>query len=138
MIINMLGIDIAKSTFQLHGADYSCKAVHIKRLARRELAAHAANLPACAIMMEACGGANYWARVFQGSGHTVKLISPQFVKPFVKNTKNDANDAPAIVEAASSHTTLWEISHPWSIWPNMNRRKILILGVIKMGRFTIN
>ena len=67
MTINMLGIDIAKNTFQLHGADISGKAVHKKRLARRELAAHVANLPACTIVMEACGGANYWARVFQGS-----------------------------------------------------------------------
>jgi len=60
-----------------------------------------ANLPACTVVMEACGGANYWARVFQSYGHTVKLISPQFVKPFVKTNKNDANDAQAIVEAAS-------------------------------------
>jgi transposase len=97
----MLGIDIAKNTFQLHGADNSGKAVHKKRLARHELATHVANLPACTIVMEACGGANYWARVFQRSGHTVKLISPQFVKPFVKTNKNDANDAMAIVEAAS-------------------------------------
>jgi len=97
----MLGIDIAKNTFQLHGADDSGKAVYKKRLSRRELAAHVANLPACTIVMEACGGANYWARVFQGSGHAVKLISPQFVKPFVKTNKNDANDALAIVEAAS-------------------------------------
>jgi transposase len=101
MTISILGIDIAKNTFQLHGADNSGKAVHKKRLARRELAAHVANLPACTIVMEACGGANYWARVFQGSGHTVKLIGAQFVKPFVKTNKNDANDALAIVEAAS-------------------------------------
>ena len=99
--ISILGIDIAKNTFQLHGADNSGKAVHRKRLARRELAAHVANLPACTIVMEACGGANYWARVFQRSSHLVKLISPQFVKPFVKTNKNDANDAQAIVEAAS-------------------------------------
>ena len=89
MTISILGIDIAKNTFQLHGADISGKAVHKKRLARRELAAHVANLPACTIVMEACGGANYWARVFQGSGHSVKLISPQFVK----TNKKDANDA---------------------------------------------
>jgi transposase len=58
-------------------------------------------MPQCTIAMEACGGSNYWARVFQRNGHTVKLISPQFVKPFVKTNKNDANDAEAIVEAAS-------------------------------------
>ncbi|MFT5482259.1 MAG: transposase [Halieaceae bacterium] len=77
MNISMLGIDIAKNTFQLHGANISGKAVHKKRLARSELAAHVANLPVCTIVMEACGGATYWARVFQSSGHTVKLISPQ-------------------------------------------------------------
>jgi transposase len=96
-----LGIDIAKNTFQLHGADCTGKAVLKKRLPRHKLAAYAATLPACTIVMESCGGANYWARVFQRSGHTVKLISPQFVKPFVKTNKNDANDAQAIVEAAS-------------------------------------
>jgi hypothetical protein len=69
MTINMLGIDIAKNSFQLHGADSSGKAVHRKRLARCELAAHVANLPTCTVVMEACGGANYWARVFQRSGH---------------------------------------------------------------------
>jgi transposase len=101
MTISILGIDIAKNTFQLHGADCTGKAVLKKRLPRHKLAAYAATLPACTIVMESCGGANYWARVFQRSGHTVKLISPQFVKPFVKTNKNDANDAQAIVEAAS-------------------------------------
>src|SRR5210317_2495958 len=101
MTISILGIDIAKNTFQLHGADHSGKTVYKKRLARRELAAHVTNLPPCTIVMEACGGSNYWARVFQSSGHSVKLIGAQFVKPFVKTNKNDANDAQAIVEAAS-------------------------------------
>jgi len=97
----MLGIDIAKSTFQRHGADNSGKATLKKRLPRHELAAYVANVPPCTVVMESCGGSNYWARVFQRSGHTVKLISPQFVKPFVMTNKNDANDAQAIVEAAS-------------------------------------
>jgi transposase len=101
MTISILGIDIAKNTFQLHGADDMGKAVLKKRLSRDQLGAYVANLPQCKIVMESCGGANYWARVFQRSGHTVKLISPQFVKPFVKTNKNDANDAEAIVEAAS-------------------------------------
>lgn len=101
MTINVLGIDIAKSSFQLHGVDEVSKPVLKKRLSRNQLAAYVANLPECLIVMESCGGANYWARVFQRSGHTVKLISPQFVKPFVKTNKNDANDAEAIVEAAS-------------------------------------
>ena len=99
--ISILGIDIAKSTFQLHGADHTGKAVLRKRLPRHKLAAYVANLAPCTVVMESCGGANYWARVFQRSGHTAKLISPQFVKPFVMTNKNDANDAQAIVEAAS-------------------------------------
>ncbi len=101
MTISVVGIDIAKNTFQLHGADSAGKPVFKTRLARNKLASYAANLPPCTIVMESCSGANYWARVFQKSGHTVKLISPQFVKPFVKTNKNDANDAQAIVEAAS-------------------------------------
>ena len=101
MTISVLGIDLAKNTYQLHGVDGVGKAVLKKRISRNELAAYIAGLPPCRIAMEACGGANYWARVFQRSGHQVKLISPQFVKPFVKTNKNDANDAEAIVEAAS-------------------------------------
>ncbi len=101
MTIMMLGIDIAKNHFQLHGADNKGNAVLKKRLSRDKLAAFIANTTQCTIVMESCGGANYWARVFKGRGHTVKLISPQFVKPFVKTNKNDANDAEAIVEAAS-------------------------------------
>ena len=101
MTMNILGIDISKNTFQLHGADDRGKAVLKKRLLRSHLAAFVAQLPKCTIVMESCGGANYWARVFIRSGHSVKLISPQFVKPFVKTNKNDANDAQAIVDAAS-------------------------------------
>ena len=101
MNINLLGIDIAKDIFQLHGADASGKNVLKKRLGRNELKEYVGNLTPCTIVMESCGGANYWARVFKRYGHTVKLISPQFVKPFVKTNKNDANDAEAIVEAAS-------------------------------------
>ena len=101
MNISLLGIDIAKNVFQLHGVDLAGKAVMKKRISRDKLAAEVANLPSCTIVMESCGGANYWARVFQKSGHTVKLISPQFVKPYVKTNKNDANDAEGITEAAS-------------------------------------
>ena len=99
--ISTLGIDIAKNTFQLHGADHTGKAVMRKRLPRQQLAAYVANLASYTVVMESCGGANYWARVFQRSGHTAKLISPQFVKPVVMTNKNDANDAQAIVEVAS-------------------------------------
>ena len=101
MNITTLGIDLAKNVFQLHGADTKGHAVLKKTLPRHKLASFVANLPKCRIVMEACSGANYWSRKFSEYGHDVKLISPQFVKPFVKNNKNDRNDAEAIVEAAS-------------------------------------
>ena len=101
MNINLLGIDIAKNIFQLNGVDSYGKSVLKKRITRDELANYIGKLAKCTIIMESCGGANYWARVFMRSGHVVKLISPQFVKPFVKTNKNDANDAEAIVEAGS-------------------------------------
>jgi transposase len=101
MNITILGIDLAKNVFQLHGADSRGKVVLKKKLSRKRLCEFVANLPQCTIAMEACGGANNWARKFMAYGHQVKLISPQFVKPFVKGNKNDRNDAEAIVEAAS-------------------------------------
>ncbi|MES2204747.1 MAG: IS110 family transposase [Pseudomonadota bacterium] len=101
MNITTLGIDLAKNVFQLHGADQAGKAVLKKTVTRAKLPSIVAQLPACTVVMEACGGANFWARQFTANGHQVKLISPQFVKPFVKGNKNDACDAEAIVEAAS-------------------------------------
>ena len=101
MNINTLGIDIAKNIFQLYGADFNNKTVLEKRISQYNLASTISNIPPCVIVMEFCGGANYWTRVFKKSGHTVKLMSPQFVKPFLKTNKNDAIDAEAIVEAAS-------------------------------------
>lgn len=99
--INLLAIDIAKSVFQLHGVDKVGNVMLKKRLTRTKLLETIANIPSCLIVMEACGGANYWARQFKKLGHEVKLISPQFVKPFVKGNKNDGNDAQAIAVAAS-------------------------------------
>jgi len=101
MNISMLGIDIAKQVFQLHGVDKAGKAVLKKRLSRKELLPFIGLLLPCTIVMEACGSSNYWARQFRARGHEVKLISPQYVKPFVKTNKTDANDAEAICEAAS-------------------------------------
>lgn len=98
--VTTLGIDLAKSVFQLHGVDEKGRKVFSKKLTRKQLAPFIANLPKCTIAMEACGSAHFWARKFQKVGHEVKLISPQFVKPFLKSNKNDANDAEAIVEAA--------------------------------------
>jgi len=101
MNIKLLAIDIAKNVFQLHGVDARGKVELKKTLKREELLGFIANFPQCTIVMEACSGANDWARRFQKQGHEVKLISPQYVKPFVKRNKNDANDAEAIAEAAS-------------------------------------
>jgi len=99
--VTVLGIDLAKNVFQLHGADEKGNAVMKKKVTRANLLKTVAKLQKCRIVMEACGGANHWARQFEKHGHTVQLISPQYVKPFVKTNKNDANDAEAIVEADS-------------------------------------
>ena len=101
MNITTLGIDIAKNLFQLHGVERQGKCVLEKRLRREELTHFIANIPACIIIMEACSGAQHWARQFKQLGHEVKLISPQYVKPYVKRHKNDKNDAAAIVEAGT-------------------------------------
>ena len=101
MDISVLGIDLAKSVFQLHGVDASGHVVLKKKISRSKFSMFIANLPPCTIGMEACGGAHHWARTFQSYGHTVKLVSPQYVKPYVKSNKNDAADAEAICEAVS-------------------------------------
>ena len=102
--IKVLGIDLAKNVFQLHGADNNGKGVLRKRLGREKLVEFMANLSPCLVGVEACGGAHYWARLFGEMGHTVKMMSPQFVKPYVKSNKNDAKDAEAISEAVTRPT----------------------------------
>lgn len=99
--ITLLGIDLAKDIFQLHGTDERGKVVLEKQIKRAKLSGFIANLPRCTIVMEACSGANYWSRCFQKFGHEVKQISPQFVKPYVKTNKNDIADSAAINEAGS-------------------------------------
>ena len=99
MTITTIGLDLAKNVFQVHGVDEHGKAVLRKTLKRAQVLAFFANVPTCLIGMEACAGAHYWARELAQLGHTVKLIAPQFVKPYVKGNKNDANDAEAICEA---------------------------------------
>jgi len=97
--VKVLGIDLAKQSFQLHGVDESGQTVLRKKLTRNKLSAFVANLPPCVIGLEACGGAHHWVRVFKEFGHTVKMMAPQFVKPYVKSNKNDSVDAEAICEA---------------------------------------
>ena len=101
MKITTSGIELAKSGFQIHGVEERGKAVVKKTLKRAQMLPYFANLPPCLIGMEACGSAHYWARKLEALGHTVKLMAPQFVKPYVKTNKNDAADAEAICEAVS-------------------------------------
>lgn len=102
--IKVLGIDLAKDVFQLHGTNAKGQKVLSKRLSRNKLIGYMANLSPCLVGIEACGGAHYWARVFTKQGHTVKMMAPQFVKPYVKSNKNDANDAEGINEAVTRPT----------------------------------
>jgi transposase len=103
MKIIRVGVDLAKSVFQVHGVDRDEKPVWKRKLKRDEWIKILLEKiePGCVIGMEACGGAHHWARQLQAQGYTVKLIAPQFVKPYVKSNKNDANDAEAICEAMS-------------------------------------
>jgi transposase len=113
--LKIIGIDLAKESFQLHGVDSKGKAVLKKTLKRKDFLPFFANLTCATIYIEACGGSNYWARKLIQLGHQVRVISAQYVKPFLKNQKNDANDAEAIVEAGSrpamqfvSHKEIWQ------------------------------
>jgi len=99
--LTLLGIDIAKNVFQLHGVDDKGNTVLRKRLTRTKLVEFIVKLQSCIIVIEASSSANHWCRKFKAMGHEVKLISPQFVKPFLKTNKNDWNDSEAICEAAS-------------------------------------
>ena len=98
MKVMRVGVDLAKSVFQVHGVDRNEKVAMRRKLTRAnwlKVLLEAVE-PGCEIGMEACGGAHHWARTLQAHGFAVKLIAPQFVKPFVKSNKNDANDAEAI------------------------------------------
>lgn len=96
-----IGIDLARNVIQVHGVERSGKSVLKKAFKREQVVGYFANLTPCLIGMEACGSAHYWARKLQGLGHTVRLMAPQFVKPYVKTNKNDAADAEATCEAVS-------------------------------------
>jgi transposase len=96
-----IGLDTSKSMFQVHGVDASEKAVLRRCLTRHQMAKFFTDLPPTLIGMEACGASHHWARLLQGLGHEVRLLPPQYVKPYVKRGKNDAADAGAICEALS-------------------------------------
>ena len=99
-----VGLDLAKNVFQAHGADVSGRVVLRKKLRRDQVLAFFAQLPACVVAMEACGGAHFWGREIGKLGHEVRLIPPAYVRPFVKRQKSDAADAEAICEAAQRPT----------------------------------
>src|SRR5881227_4438479 len=102
MSITMIGLDTAKSVFQIHAVNEAGKVEIKRKLRRSELIAFFEKQEACIVVMEACGAAHHWARMLTGLGHDVKLIAAEAVKPFVKKgKKNDAADAAAICEAAS-------------------------------------
>jgi transposase len=98
--VTIIGVDLAKNVFQLHGAAADGTVLFRKKLSRPQFQRFMAEHPRCLVAMESCGGAYHWAREMERAGHEVKLIAPRYVKPFIKRQKNDAADAEAIVEAA--------------------------------------
>lgn len=98
--VSIIGLDIAKHVFQVHGTDASGRAVLRKKLSRSKVLPFFASQSRCRVVLEACGGAHHWARELAKLGHDVRLIAPAYVRPFVKRQKNDAADAEAICEAA--------------------------------------
>src|SRR3981189_194399 len=99
--VSTIGLDIAKSVFQIHGVDAGGAVGIRKRISRAKLLEFFATLPTCLVGIEACPSAHYWSRRLQGLGHTVRLMPPSYVKAYVKRGKNDANDAAAICEAVT-------------------------------------
>ena len=99
MDVAFLGIDLAKNIFQLHGEDADGRAILQRRVRRDRLMIEVEALPPCTIAIEACTGAFYWQRQFEAAGHQVRIIAPQYVKPFAQHQKNDRNDAAAICRA---------------------------------------
>lgn len=97
MNIATIGVDLAKTVFQVYGVDPRGKAILRKTLKRADVASFFVKLLPCLIGMEACASAHFWARELTALGHTVKLMAPQFVKPYVKTNKNDARDAEAMI-----------------------------------------
>jgi transposase len=98
--VTIIGVDLAKNVFQVHGAAADGSVLFRKKLSRPQFARFMAEQPPCLVAMEACASAHHWAREMARHGHQVRLIEPHYVKPFLKRQKNDAADAEAIVEAA--------------------------------------
>ena len=99
--ISTIGLDIAKSVFQVHGVDAAGQVVLRRQLRRRYVLAFFQKLPPCLVGIEACASSHHWSRELQELGHTVQLMPPAYVKPYVKRQKNDTTDAEAICEAVT-------------------------------------
>jgi transposase len=99
--ITTIGLDIAKSVFQVHGVDAGGQVLIRRQLKRRQVVAFFEKLPACLVGIEACASSHHWSRELQALGHTVRLMPPAYVKPYVKRQKNDMADAEAICEAVA-------------------------------------
>jgi transposase len=104
MDITTIGLDLAKSIFQVHGVDANGRVVIRKSLRRAQMLPFFARLPSCLVGMEACGTSHYWARELIKLGHEVRLMPPAYVKPYVKRSKTDAADAEAVCEAVTRPT----------------------------------
>jgi transposase len=126
MKISRVGVDLAKNVFQLHGVDARGKTVWQRRLSRKHWVSTLCQAAptGCDVGIEACAGAHHWARLLTQHGYQVKMIPPQFVTPYVKSNKNDANDAEAICEAMSR--------------PNMRFVKAKSIAQQESRRFTVS
>src|SRR5262249_37257524 len=105
--VTTIGLDIAKSVFQVHGVDAEGKAVIRRQLKRRYVLAFFQKLPSCRVGIEACASSHHWSRELQALGHTVRLMPPAYVRPYVKRRKNDAAAAEAICEAVTRANNTW-------------------------------
>ena len=112
--ISTIGLDIAKSVFQVHGVDAAGQVVVRRQLRRRHVLAFFEKLPPCLVGIEACASSHHWSRELQALGHRVRLMPPAYVKPYVKRQRNDATDAEAICEAViiSSSAVVLQASKP--------------------------
>ena len=112
--VSIIGIDLAKHSFQVHGGKADGSVAYRRRLSRGKLLSFLASQPPCTVAMEACGSAHYWGREIAALGHEVRLVPPIYVKPFVKTHKNDSADAEAISEAAQRPTMHFTTASPGS------------------------
>ena len=128
--VSIIGIDLAKRSFQVHGARADGSVAYRRKLSRGKLLGFLAAQPPCTVAMEACASAHYWGRETMALGHEVRLVPPIYVKPFVKRHKNDAADAEAITEAAQRPTMHFvavktEAQHGW---PGPERQEFGFVG----------